>query len=77
MSRIRSNSRDLVYTSVLSASHIKLRIEIRTHVFMKQYIMLVEADLRIGREGVLIADLPQSYPSSRAEATVVMTDTCP
>ena len=27
--------------------------------------------------GVLIADLPQSYPSSRAEATLVMTDTWP
>ncbi|KAF5933042.1 hypothetical protein HYC85_029213 [Camellia sinensis] len=37
----------------------------------------VEANLRIGREGVLIADLPQSYPRSRAEATLVMTDTWP
>ncbi|KAF5934453.1 hypothetical protein HYC85_030624 [Camellia sinensis] len=37
----------------------------------------VEADLRIGREGVLIADLSQSYPSSRAEATLVMTDAWP
>ena len=26
---------------------------------------------------MLIADLPQSYPSSRAEATLVMTDTWP
>ncbi|KAF5949223.1 hypothetical protein HYC85_015180 [Camellia sinensis] len=37
----------------------------------------VEAGLRIGQEGVLIADLPQSYPSSRAKATLVMTDTWP
>ncbi|KAF5933540.1 hypothetical protein HYC85_029711 [Camellia sinensis] len=37
----------------------------------------VESGLRTGREGVLIADLHQSYPSSRAEATLVMTDMWP
>ncbi|KAF5940371.1 hypothetical protein HYC85_021538 [Camellia sinensis] len=31
----------------------------------------VEAGLRTGRKGVLIADLPRSYPSSRAETTPV------
>ncbi|KAF5933154.1 hypothetical protein HYC85_029325 [Camellia sinensis] len=38
---------------------------------------LVEAGLRTGRKGVLIADLPRSYPSSRAETTPVMTDMWP
>ncbi|KAF5933099.1 hypothetical protein HYC85_029270 [Camellia sinensis] len=37
----------------------------------------VEAGLRTGRKGVLIADLPRSYPSSRAETTPVMTDMWP
>ena len=46
-------------------------------LFSKQNTRLVQADLRITRAGVLIADLPQSYPSSRVEATLVMTDTWP
>ncbi|KAF5931836.1 hypothetical protein HYC85_028007 [Camellia sinensis] len=37
----------------------------------------VEAGLRTGRKGVLIADLPRSYPSSQAETTSVMTDMWP
>ncbi|KAF5932592.1 hypothetical protein HYC85_028763 [Camellia sinensis] len=44
--------------------------------FVKK-VFKVEADLRIGREGVLIANLLQSYPSSQAEATLVMTDMWP
>ncbi|KAF5934224.1 hypothetical protein HYC85_030395 [Camellia sinensis] len=40
-------------------------------------IASLEAGLRTGRKGVLIADLPRSYPSSRAETTPVMTDTWP
>ena len=46
-------------------------------MFSKQDIMVSRSRSLIGREGVLIADLPQSYPSSRAEATLVMTDTWP
>mgnify|MGYP003702533515 CR=1 FL=1 len=38
---------------------------------------LVEAWLRTWRKGVLIADLPRSYPSSRTEATLVKTDAGP
>ncbi|KAF5933061.1 hypothetical protein HYC85_029232 [Camellia sinensis] len=41
------------------------------------YRHFLEAGLRTGRKGVLIADLPRSYPSSRAETTPVMTDMWP
>ncbi|KAF5934660.1 hypothetical protein HYC85_030831 [Camellia sinensis] len=41
------------------------------HVLFSLFAFLaLKADLPIEREGVLIADLPQSYPSSRAEATL-------
>ena len=43
----------------------------------KQDITVSRGRSLIGREGVLIADFPQSYPSSRAEATLVMTDMWP
>ena len=43
----------------------------------KQVITVSRGRSLIGREGVLIADLLQSYPSSRAEATLVMMDTWP
>ena len=75
-----SNLGDLVYTCMLCASHSNSRLINRNKnacVFKNEISRLVEADLRIGRKGVLIADFPQSYLSSRAETTLVMTDTWP